>query len=143
MLSTQETVSGLRKILTIFDGAVKAFPQYTHKQIAEKLVSVYGDTLAELAKDIEASKAAGKNPWQKVKSHASLSKYEAIMYSVTDMIEEQGKTYVAPVVQPVAPKPAKAKGKAKATVAKPVIVETAAPAVRPVALLAHVTAKAA
>lgn len=141
MLSTQETVSGLRKILTIFDGAVKAFPQYTHKEIAKKLGEVYGDTLAELAKDIAASKAAGKNPWQKVRSHASLSKYEAIMYTVVDMIEEQGKTYVA---QPVAPKPVKAKGKPKATVAKPVIVETAAaPAVRPVALLAHVTAKAA
>ena len=140
MLSTQETVSGLRKILTIFDGAVKQFPQYTHKQIAEKLVEVYGDTLAQLAKDIQASKASGKNPWQKVKSHASLSKYEAIMYAVTDMIEEQGKTYVAPVAEPVTAKAKKAPTKSKAKVA---VINNPVVPVRPVALLAHVTAKAA
>ena len=90
MLSTKETVSGLRKVTSIMDDLVKRFPQYTHQRIAEVLVDEYGKTLVQLRKDIDAAKAAGKNPFQKAGSLSRLSKYEAIIYEVTGMLERLG-----------------------------------------------------
>ena len=90
MLTTKETVSGLRKITTLIDGAVKRFPQYTHRQVATVLEREYNDTLVQLRKEIDAAKAAGKNPFQKAGSLARLSKYEPIINEVTAMLERLG-----------------------------------------------------
>ena len=115
---TTETVSGIDRINKIAKEAVKRFPQYTHQEIAEVLVRVYGETLEQKRTEIKTARDAGVKLGvaQKAKGLASLEKYDLIVQAIADLFKATETT--APVAKPV-----KVKGAKKAaSITKPIAV---------------------
>ena len=97
MLTTKETVSGLRKINSLVDDLVKQFPTLTHAQIAKLLIDESRDLVETLREEIETARKAGKNPFQKAGSLARFEKYGPIVEHVADMLVDLGKTEIVKV----------------------------------------------
>jgi hypothetical protein len=94
MLTTKETVSGVRKINNLVDDLVKQLPDYTHRQIAELLVEEWNGTLDKLAGEIAEAKAEGKNPFQKAGSVTRMAKYAPVLDQIVKMLVELGKPQI-------------------------------------------------
>lgn len=91
MLSTKETVSGTRKLLTIADALVKKFPDLPHGAIARLILDEYGNAVDTLKADIKAAIEADKNPYQKAASLKRLESYGPIVGHLESLFVELGK----------------------------------------------------
>jgi hypothetical protein len=99
MLTTKETVSGLRRITGLIDDIVKRFPTLTHREIAQLLVEEAGGVIETLREDIAAAREEGKNPFQKQASLNRLEKYAPIVELLTNGLRELGKPAIVEVAK--------------------------------------------